>query len=642
MFGKYESLVRYLYGAFNGKALLVLAIAALVSLLLRVFSRWRLLARAGRRGWTCLLPVYGSFAAFRAFWSKRAFLVSLALNLCFLGVAAGFAKYRSGLGEAGCVACTIGLTALFAALIACGALLQQKTAAAFGRGGAFAAAITLLPAPFGLYLALAKGTYARPEQRDASGEKSSGAFVSCLPVLVLGLLLFCGAVLTFLLAFDYYTYRDGIFGMRFAGFANLMEALKDAGLRRALRNSALQGLCDALGALALGFAGALAGRNRYCRAAALGFGAGLMLMPASAPDALLMRFQLIRPEGASAALWIVHALPYAGAGLLGGALLSLIWPRKPVRAALAASLPAFGGLLIHSAGAGELLLPGADKVWHTSLFDYFYRAGFVDARVSFAAAGQVLQLVLGLVPALLAALALGALNRDEAAMPEGTKKGRLCGLVFSGLGAALPLAALGLWLTSVGTLPESTGASLVAALKQGLLSAGFGFAFSFGLIACLSRRPRFRTGPLVALAALLAFLGRYTSMAAFVLARTRGTPGFMLFKSIFGCLNPFSLMLLIVLAQLRPQKLQGCALLALGVSLTMMAFSAGESGAGLVYISARADRGPGLAAVYAAQSGDLSGALGLSGLAALVNALPAALGAALLGLWSPVGANVRR
>ncbi len=640
MFGKYESLVRYLYGAFNGKALIILAIAAVVSLLLRVFSRWRLLTRAGLRGWTSLLPVYGSYAAFRAFWSRRAFGVSLALNLCFLGVAAGFAKYRSGLGEAGCVACAIGLTALFAALIACGALLQQKTAAAFGRGGAFAAAITLLPAPFGLYLALAKGAYARPEQRDASGKKFSGGFISCLPALTLGLLLFCGVVLTFLLAFGYYTYRDGISGMRFAGFANLMDALKDAGLRRALRNSALQGLCDALGALLLGFAGALVGRNKYLRASALGLGAGLMLLPAPALEALLLRFSLIQPEGASASLLLAHALPYAGAGLLGGALLCPLWPKKTVYAALASFLPVLGGLLIHSAGAGELLLPGADKNWHTSLFDYFYRAGFVDARISFAAAGQALQLVLALLPALLAALALGALNRNSEALPGGAKKGRPLSLALSVLCAALPLAAAGLWLMSLGSLSGDARAFLSPALKQGGMSLAFGFALSFGSLLCLSKRPRQSVWPLMALTALLMYAGRYSSMAAYVLAR--GTSGLWLFKSLFSCLNPFSLTLLIALSQLKPRTLKDCALLALGASLTMMAFGAGESGAGLVYLTSRTDRGPGLAAVYAAQGGDISGALGLSGLAALLSALPAALSAAFLVLYSSSLADARR
>ena len=640
MFGKYESLIRYLYGAFNGKALVSLAIAALISVLMRIVSRWRLLSRAGQRGWTGLIPIYGSYAACKAFWSRRAFWVSLALNLCFLMLAAGFARFRSGLGQAGYTACAMGLMALLSALIAFGAILQQKTAAAFGRSGAFAAAITLLPAPFGLYLAFAKGKYEGPRQIGAEKKERAGAFLSCLPVLALGLLLLCGVALTFCLTFGYYTHLDGIFGMRFAGFANLMDALKDAGLRRALRNSALQGLCDALGALLLGFAGALVGRNKYLRASALGLGAGLMLLPAPALEALLLRFSLIQPEGASAALLLAHALPYAGAGLLGGALLCPLWPKKTVYAALASFLPVLGGLLIHSAGAGELLLPGADKNWHTSLFDYFYRAGFVDARISFAAAGQALELMLALLPALLAALALGALNRENEALPGNAKKGRPLSLTISVLCAVLPLAATGLWLLSLGSLSGDARAFLSPALKQGCASLALGFALSFGSLLCLSKRPRQSVWPLMALTALLMYAGRYSSMAAYVLAR--GTSGLWLFKSLFSCLNPFCLTLLIYLSQLKSKTLKDCALLALGASLTMMAFGAGESGAGLVYLTSRADRGPGLAAVYAAQGGDISGALGLSGLAALLGVLPAALSAGLLDLYSSSLADARR
>ena len=50
----------------------------------------------------------------------------------------------------------------------------------------------------------------------------------------------------------------------------------------------------------------------------------------------------------------------------------------------------------------------------------------------------------------------------------------------------------------------------------------------------------------------------------------------------------------------------------------------------------------GLIQNYAAQGGDISGALGLSGLAALLGVLPAALSAGLLDLYSSSLADARR
>ncbi len=643
MFGEYESLVRYLYGAFNGRQIVIALCLLAAAWLLMRGTRFFLFRKAGEQGWKSLVPLYGAYVFYRAMWKKRVFWLMLGLFAALAALLGGWLRFHSAIGSrfgaAGFAACALGALALFGALMGLEVFSRAKAARAFGRSQGFAAGLAALPLVFFPILAFGKSAYAGKAEGGAGDEKASapsGVLLSWLPAALCALAVLAQTFTTFTLAFSAFSFRTGLFGSPYSGFANVMELLKDSDFSLALRTGALQKAADLALAGAFALGGALLGARlqRAGKALLLGVGAFMAFAPSGALESALAQTNAVSAAGASLPILLAHALPYAGSALLVSLLLSCARPDKPVRAACAALAVLLIGFFLHTAGASEFTLSGVGRQAHLSLYAYLYDQAFVGTQFGKGAAAEAAVLLLSVIPAAWGAVALGALGKDLVIAPVRVRFSAKRGL--PALAAALALCALGAaacFALKGDAVPSQTlTAPIGRTLLNGLLGLLAGFLLSFVLLLCLRRRESAKSAPIAALAVLAALCGRCCSAVVYLGARELGWLNHSELPSVYAALAPFSVALALGLALLRPQKIADCALCALGAALLTAVYAMAETSAGMILIGYESRRNLGVAIVYAVRSGETAKALGLSGVLLALAGVPMALGAWILSM----------
>lgn len=132
---------------------IVVAVAGIFALMvvcgiLIIVAKWRILTKAGEKGWKALIPFYGDHVFFSVIWNPVLYWVIVAtavVESMLIGLTAWPAILLSTL-------CTI-------AQLVISVMSDLKLARAFGRGDGFAVGLIFLPTIFSLILAFGKAQY---------------------------------------------------------------------------------------------------------------------------------------------------------------------------------------------------------------------------------------------------------------------------------------------------------------------------------------------------------------------------------------------------------------------------------------------------------------------------------------------------
>lgn len=613
-----------MYSSYYGRgidstALTFAGVIGLASLVLMLAAQWKLLEKAGEKGWKCLIPVYGSYVWYKVTWSAGAWAAMIALSIL-----------SSLLARVQVLGLLISLAVLVMYLVGC-----HMVSLSYGKGGGFTAGLIFLPVVFYPVLAFGRSEYVGPKgvpvygaNRTDSADrmeiagKETGAAVSgkILPAVLLTV-----SALFFL--YDVYVsmieYRPfgRSSGSPFVGLRNYIYLLQDGRFLSSLGSSFLYGAVNIAAAAAAGFAGAAAARGGNAARKAC-VAAGFLL--AAAPRMLWESFSI----GAGTAVdMLCSALPWTGLSLAAGALLSgRSGPRAGFVVPAVILMSLYSG---HDRVSSLLMNPLNSNMMRAD--SYMNRIGLMMGQFSPAAAGYtVLALLTLLCGACGAVLTVSAIRGTPG---SGRKAGSVSGGIVPGLIAAGLPAACGIFLISGSAAGNGAGLTryLPLTAAEGVVAAAAGFGLFLFIQTCLGK-PGNRSAFSEALSVFaVLFLGQ-AFLSKYLLVSRAGLLNTAFSVGLSWVLSPRALALAAVLALTQPETAAERVRNAAAAALLAVVFGIGETCGSYMYMSRTGDLSNLLYRIYnnSPEAAGLRPAVW--GLTALVFALPVGAGTALVSV----------
>ena len=146
-------------------------VVSLIFSVLMIIAFWKIFTKAGEKGWKAIIPVYNAYTAYKLFWNKKMFWVTLVLGVvtaivgCIgLGSLGVFAELGEGdgLAVAG-VLFSILFVIMLIPLFILGIIYCSRMSKSFGHGAGFTVGLVFLNIIFVLILAFGKSEYKKIE-----------------------------------------------------------------------------------------------------------------------------------------------------------------------------------------------------------------------------------------------------------------------------------------------------------------------------------------------------------------------------------------------------------------------------------------------------------------------------------------------
>ena len=568
-------------------------------------AQWRLFTKAGEPGWKCLIPVYGAYVWCKIVWKEKIFWTILGISLGS-GVLSGLLSstmansHRYSGGGSGAIFLGILLLAVAVFSLVVAIKMVIYTARAYGKGGGFAAGLFFLMPIFYCILAFGSSEYVGPMgipsetqgSRDANGSDvgdragEPGAGYAEVPnasahgliwivVGVCALLLGITSVQRIVAAMTKFRIQSGLFGSPWVGTTNFAHFLGSANIRAVLSNSFVFGMIAIIVSLLFSLLGGAAGMSdsRFGKAIMVAIGAVIAFVPPIIVDYALLKAGAIRAEEGNLLIPVANALPCGGVAMMLGALLPDVWPRNRFYGVLVAPLLALASLFFSKSVINPLQNAINMKSTDT-LVTYIYRISFLNNQISVGAAAEVVQSLLNLVPAAVGALLIAALLKQArpAAMTlkkEGVGASVAAGLIAGGLVLLAGIALFSRYPSafSSANVLRSAVVSLICAFLTSILAFG---VYAAVLLLAGKCDPR-RWFPFALLVMLSVGFNR-SSIMDYMTARSLGFVNTIVMPVLSAVANPLSIMLLIGMIIIRPQRASTCALFALGAAFLSAAY----------------------------------------------------------------------
>ena len=131
----------------------LLIVVGVLIVLLSVFSIicwWKILAKAGEKGWKILIPIYNYYCEYRLMWSLKAFWIMFLITV----VGNIIMQFRHPV-------CIVISLAFGLASVIINIIFRIKLSEAFGKGAGFAIGLIFLPLIFDAILAFGGAEYIR-------------------------------------------------------------------------------------------------------------------------------------------------------------------------------------------------------------------------------------------------------------------------------------------------------------------------------------------------------------------------------------------------------------------------------------------------------------------------------------------------
>ncbi len=546
----------YSYGRASSSIPWVSLIMAVGVIALMIAAQWRLFTKAGEPGWKSIVPIYGAYTLYKLVWTPGAFAVFAALS------------------AASALAQRIPAVALLVSLgmVVIGVITAVKTAHAYGKSGGFAVGLILLPVIFYPVLAFGDSRYVGPAGAgDAGTIGEDGAQVDgrsrndlvWIAAAIFGVAAL--AVVGYRLVSCFYELQRG---SRFTGMRAFSYVFSNPRVLGSILPTLLMRLADLALAVALGFAGAAAGRSK-ARPFVAGFGLLLAILPLFAWESLFLSLHWMSVVDGGLLAYVLHALPWAGLSLFAGAMLAPAWRESSSGAALAApALMLLSG--VSSVGMMTVNLRNLDST--------IYNMGLVMYNLSPAACVEVIRGLITLVIAAGGIAMLAVLLRGHRrGIAPSAQGGALSAALVAGL-IPLGLAAA---LLATGSPNEITEAYCSRALPTSAIEFGgallLGFGLYFSLYCLIGSFDPDSPLPLGLTIVLALSLGAF-SIVGFLLAQSTRLMNTVIPVVVNGLVDPLSLTFAFVLALLRPRKTGARVFLALAAAC----FAAGRCATGLI------------------------------------------------------------
>lgn len=140
-----------------GTVFMWILFVAFVWIVLNIIACWFIFKKTGEPGWKSLIPVYSYYVLYSRVWSSVFFWVTVVLNavVFYTNPAGAVGDSMTALQMVG-AACTIASTVLYA-------LLNYKTAKAFGKGVGFTLGLIFLRPIFLMILGFGSAQYEGPQ-----------------------------------------------------------------------------------------------------------------------------------------------------------------------------------------------------------------------------------------------------------------------------------------------------------------------------------------------------------------------------------------------------------------------------------------------------------------------------------------------
>ncbi len=130
-------------------------IAIVIAVVLKVAGEWKMLEKAGEKGWKALVPVYGDLVLFRLFWSTQMFWLSSIVTI-FGAVAADYVG--EGLTVSQLLVAPLAIIAIIAAFTM-HVMFLHKVCKAFGHGVGFTFGFLVATPLFSAIVGFGKSEY---------------------------------------------------------------------------------------------------------------------------------------------------------------------------------------------------------------------------------------------------------------------------------------------------------------------------------------------------------------------------------------------------------------------------------------------------------------------------------------------------
>ena len=663
----------YGYGGAAGVAQFQLLLS-LAAVILMFAAQWRLFTKAGEPGWKCLIPFYGAYTWCKIVWNEKIFFTMLGMGIG-TGVLSGImaamtANSRGGPGAGATIVMLLAAALAIAALII-GIRMLIYTARAYGQSGAFAVGLFFLAPIFFCILGFGSSEYIGPmgipgmkPSRDAAddsfvadgyngekewdGDDARSASRSNLIWSVIGvcaLILCIGAVYRWTLAMTKYRPTRGMFDNPWVGFDNFNRLISNPSFAHALTSSVLYGIFGIVVSLVfslLGWGAASAGRT--ARAIAVALGAAVAFVPVVVLDQALIRMapRTVADGAFQPMLLIWHMLPIGGVSVMLGALLPGAWSgQNRFSGVLIAPLLTLSSFLMDTC-VTDLLQNNMNRSYTDRLSTYITSTGYMKGQFSVAAAAEVVQSLLNLIPAIIGAILIALLvKKARPALGMPVEKSRPTASVAAGAAAGFLILAFGIALFSRGSVLSDVRVqqSVIISLVSALLVAVLAFGIYFGALICARHFDHARWLP-IALLILLSTGFHRISIAEYLIAHHLGLSNTIVMPVLDATVNPLSVMLLLGILLLRPRRMSACLLSALGIALLSAAYVMGDVNAFYIHVrsASQANLGMLLQNVLQSRQMDVSGLdapatdadnlrLSLIGLTLMLVSLPIGVGA---------------
>lgn len=153
-------------GSIIGSMLIGIYICAFIFYIIYVIAYWKILTKAGEKGWKALIPVYNTYLMYKIVNMKSWFWYLIGISIC-AGIMMTFDGYQYGVtidqmqylsltNHPMTLIATVGLSII--TLIAT-IIYVHRTSKVFGHGTGFAIGLFFLPYIFWLILAFGKSKY---------------------------------------------------------------------------------------------------------------------------------------------------------------------------------------------------------------------------------------------------------------------------------------------------------------------------------------------------------------------------------------------------------------------------------------------------------------------------------------------------
>ena len=143
------------------------SVVSMIVAILGIIAMWKLFTKAGDKGWKAIIPVYNAYTAYKLFWNKKMFWITLVLGVVavILG-SVGMASLgifvdggaSNGVGAMG-VLLTIVFFLMLIALFVLSIMYSHNLSKSFGHGVGFTLGLIVLQPVFIMILAFGSSKY---------------------------------------------------------------------------------------------------------------------------------------------------------------------------------------------------------------------------------------------------------------------------------------------------------------------------------------------------------------------------------------------------------------------------------------------------------------------------------------------------